>query len=344
LSRRQDAPATVLIVTRRLDDHIELVEPELAARGVRAVRLDTDLYEQDRNLVRFSGGGSGASALLRVDGEELDGAGVGAVLFRHLHVPTAPGVAAGAARELAESELRATLEGSLLSLDAHWLNHPHCNRLARHKLLQLALAARAGLTVPDTRVTSDPEEIRSLYRAWDGRMIAKLAGGQIVADSADDQYAIFTTQLDEQDLLDDDALAACPALYQRLVPKAFELRVTVVGDATFSCRIDSQSTADGTVDWRRAVPTGIGIEPYEVDAGVAATCCALTRRLGLEFAGIDLIVTPDGETVFLELNAAGTWAWAERSAGLPIAAAIADNLVAGARRVRARRPLSPAPG
>jgi hypothetical protein len=48
-------------------------------------------------------------------------------------------------------------------------------------------------------------------------------------------------------------------------------------------------------------------------------------------AGLDLIVTPGGDTVFLELNAAGQWAWIEAATGLPIAAAIAEELLAGAR-------------
>ncbi|MDQ3722580.1 MAG: hypothetical protein M3376_05820, partial [Actinomycetota bacterium] len=323
------APGTVLIVTRRLDDHVALVESELAARGARAARLNTELYTQDRALVRFRAGGARASAVLQIDGEAVDADDVGAVLFRHLHTPTAPDVAEGSARELAESELRAALEGSLLSLDAHWLNHPHDNRLARHKPLQLALAAREGLAVPDTRVTASPAEIRSLFRSWNGRMIAKLVGGQVVASSADEQHMVFTTLLDEDDLRDDAMLAACPALYQRLIEKAFELRVTVVGDEVFTCRIDSQSTHDGTVDWRHAVTSGVGLEPYGLDPTLARTCVALTRRMGLRFAGIDLIVTPDGEPVFLELNAAGTWAWVQRSTGLPIAAALADELIAG---------------
>jgi glutathione synthase/RimK-type ligase-like ATP-grasp enzyme len=161
-------------------------------------------------------------------------------------------------------------------------------------------------------------------------MIAKLAGGQLVASDAEEQHMVFTTLLEESDLADDESLTACPALDQRLIEKAFELRVTVVGDSVFTCRIDSQSTDDGTVDWRHAVSSGVGLEAHELDPQVARMCVALTRRLGLEFAGIDLIVTPGGDHVFLELNAAGTWAWVQRSAGLPIAAAIADNLVAGA--------------
>lgn len=337
MSRGQDESGTVLIVTRRLDDHMCLIEPALAARGARVARLNTEEYVQNHALVGFRAAGGRASAILRVDDEEIAVDDVGAVLYRRLHLPTAPGVPDGPARELAESELRAALEGSLLALDAHWLDHPHNLRLARHKLLQLRLAADEGLMVPDSLVTSDPAEIRSVFRSWDGQMIAKLVGGQVVARSVDEQHVVYTTRLEDADLVDDAALAACPALYQRLVEKAYELRVTVVGDELFTCRIDSQSVPDGTIDWRRAGPLEVGLEPCDLEPDVARMCLALTRRLQLQFAGIDLIVTPEGDTVFLELNAAGTWAWVQERTGLPIAAAIADNLVAGAQRVLEQR-------
>lgn len=337
MSGRNESRGAVLIVTRRVDAHVELVESELAAHDVQVARLDTELFEQNRSIVEFGACRGRASALLSIDGDELEAGTVGAVLFRHFHIPTAPGVAEGAARRLAESELRATLEGALLSLDAHWLNHPQANRLARLKLVQLAIAADEGLTVPDTRVTAEPDEIRSLYRAWDGRMIAKLVGGQVTAPTVEEQDVVFTTLLEPGDLRDDDALAACPAIYQRLVEKAFELRVTVVGDDVFACRIDSQDVPDATIDWRRVGVSGVGLHPHDLDADVGRRCIALTRRLGLRYSGIDLIVTPEGTHVFLELNAAGAWAWVQNATGLPIAAAMADELVAGARRTLDRR-------
>jgi glutathione synthase/RimK-type ligase-like ATP-grasp enzyme len=335
MSGRQDESGTILIVTRKTDDHMGLIEPELAARGARVARLNTEQFVDDHQLVRFRAERGGAAAILHIDGEELDGDEVGAVLFRRLHIPTAADVVEGPARELAESELRAALEGALFSLDAHWVNHLHSLRLARHKLLQLRLAVDEGLTVPDSVVTSDPERIRSLFASWDGRMIAKLVGSQVVAPTVDEQYVVYTNLLEPDDLRDDATLAACPAMYQQLVEKDFELRVTVVGDELFTCRIDSQSAPDGIIDWRRA--NGLDITPHDLDAEVGRCCIAVTRRLGCEFAGIDLIVTPDGDHVFLEANAAGTWAWAQERTGLPIAAAIADNLLAGGRRVMERR-------
>ncbi len=276
-------------------------------------------------------------------GQKIDGDDVTAVLYRHLHLREAPHVSDAKARELVESELRATLEGALLATDAYWLNHPYANRLARHKPLQLALAVREGLSVPETRISDDPEEIRALHRRWGGRMVAKLVGGQIVAPTVDEQYVVYTTLVEQDDLRSDAALAACPAIYQQCLEKAFDLRVTVVGERLFACRIDSRDSEQGAVDWRRAGAGALPISPCELDADTARRCLSLMRRLGLDLAGLDLIVTPEGETIFLEVNAAGQWLWVQEATGMPIASAIVDQLLDGAplRSPSGRPPLTP---
>jgi len=47
----------------------------------------------------------------------------------------------------------------------------------------------------------------------------------------------------------------------------------------------------------------------------------------LNYGAIDIILTPDGKHVFLELNPCGEFFWLERSPGLPISDAIADVLL-----------------
>lgn len=315
----------VLIVTHSRDDHAARLEQVLDARGAAWARLDTDRYAADQRIVRFAAGPHGAGPLLRLDGEEVPGSAVGAVLHRHLFLPTAPGVEDPDARAMAESELLASLRGGLLALPAFWLNHPHADALARHKLLQLALAAAEGLAVPETRVTSDPAEIRACFAAWDGRMIAKLAGGQLPFAAGEQAHLVMTARLEAADLEHDGPLAVCPALYQRLVDKACDVRATVVGDRVLACRIDGGAGAD----WREAGLAQVTLSSYELDDATAARCVALTRRLGLEFAGIDLLRTPDGDHVFLELNAAGQWQWVQEATGLPIAEAIVDRALEG---------------
>ncbi len=252
------------------------------------------------------------------------------MLYRHLQLPDGTGVEDPQAREMARSERRATLEGALLAIDAHWLNHPNANRLARHKPLQLAHALRLGMSVPETFIGDDPAEIRSSFRRWDGEMIAKLAGGQIAAEDPAQQYAVYTTPLSLEDLKDDAPLAVCPAIYQRKVHKAFDLRVTIVGEHVFGCKIDSQAREDTLVDWRRAGVGALALSKHPVDAETAGRCIGLMRRFGLGFAAFDFAVTPEGELVFLELNATGRWLWVQEATGMPIAAAIAERLIAGA--------------
>ena len=48
----------------------------------------------------------------------------------------------------------------------------------------------------------------------------------------------------------------------------------------------------------------------------------------LNFASLDMIVTPGGEYVFLELNPNGQWLWLEHELGLPLVATMADLLLA----------------
>jgi len=318
----------VLIVTHGDDDHAPLVSAELDKLGTQVVLFDTDDYPGSNDLT--FGVDAGLSAVrFRVDGREYRGDTFDAILYRHLRLPIAPYIVDAEARRMAEWELRWTLEGALLALEpALWMNHPHANTLSRSKLLQLRLASRLGFTVPDTRVTADPEEIRRQYQVWEGRMIAKLAGGQIVGGHIASQYVVHTSLITNDDLQDDGALSACPAIYQRLVEKSYDLRVTVVGDEVFACRIDSQRHKAARVDWRGMGHAELDLHPLDLDATVADRCRALLRALGLEIAGIDLVVTPVGEMVFLEINAAGQWAWVQEATGLPIAAAIAQRLAA----------------
>ena len=47
----------------------------------------------------------------------------------------------------------------------------------------------------------------------------------------------------------------------------------------------------------------------------------------LKYGAIDIILTPDNQHVFLELNSCGEFFWLERAPRLPISEAIADILL-----------------
>lgn len=53
------------------------------------------------------------------------------------------------------------------------------------------------------------------------------------------------------------------------------------------------------------------------------------EKMGLNYGAIDLIVTPDDQFVFLEVNPSGAWGWIEGRLSFPISESIADLLIAG---------------
>jgi len=81
------------------------------------------------------------------------------------------------------------------------------------------------------------------------------------------------------------------------------------------------------VDWRSAHDR-LGYSPVDVPAPVADAVRRLMSALDLRFAAPDFVVSPDGEWHFIgDLNPNGQWAWIEQHTGLPIAAALADELL-----------------
>jgi hypothetical protein len=134
--------------------------------------------------------------------------------------------------------------------------------------------------------------------------------------------------LREEDLADDEALSSCPAIYQRKIEKAYELRVTCIGERCFTVRLDSQSRDATRMDWRADLRTPLKPTLHELPLEVEERCLMTMRRLGLVFGCIDLIVTPEGEHVFLEVNEMGQFLWVEQGEpACPMLRAFATLLV-----------------
>src|SRR5262249_19159253 len=137
--------------------------------------------------------------------------------------------------------------------------------------------------------------------------------------------SLFTGVLTDKEIARLDLIRHSPGIFQELVPKSYELRVTVVGERLFSVRIDSQAHVETRMDWRRA-PLAPAYAPAELPPAVAAKIKAFMAALGLIYAAIDLIVTPQHRHVFLEANPGGQYMWVEAKTGLGITAALADAL------------------
>jgi glutathione synthase/RimK-type ligase-like ATP-grasp enzyme len=182
--------------------------------------------------------------------------------------------------------------------------------------------------VPETLVSNDPRRIRAF-------LAQHAAAGTIcksfrpVTWEGENQVAIlYTSKITIGDLPSDAMLQLAPAIFQRYVPKAYEVRVTAMGQELFAARLDSQRSEPRAVDWRIEAGGELAIEPMVLPDAVAHKCRALMARLGLVFGCFDFVVTPAGEYVFLEINQMGQFLWKEEvCAELPLLQAFCDFLI-----------------
>jgi glutathione synthase/RimK-type ligase-like ATP-grasp enzyme len=184
------------------------------------------------------------------------------------------------------------------------------------KPYQLQLIADAGFAVPETLITNEPAEAIA-FRDQHRLVVYKSMSGE----------RSIVSPLTDLDLERLDRLRLCPVQFQEWVPGP-DVRVHVVGGETFAAGVSTSAT-----DYRYPARSGTPppeVTPYELPAELAERSVALTESLGLEFAGVDLRVPPDGEPVCLEVNPSPAFSYYEMAAGLPIAAALARHLAGAA--------------
>jgi len=95
----------------------------------------------------------------------------------------------------------------------------------------------------------------------------------------------------------------------------------------FAVRIDSQNSKKTEVDWRRYDFANVSHSIERLPCEIHQRCIQLIQKLDLRYGAMDLIVSPQGEWVFLENNCNGQWLWLEKLTGLKISNAIASQLI-----------------
>jgi len=325
--RRMPQSNVVLLLTHSGDFYnVDLVTNALTRRGARPIRFNTDLFPSLVKITTCAGDGRTAH-LLTETGEETSVDEVRAVWARKLWSPRMAHDLDERYRSMCINESAAALEGFFDALhNARWINNLDHQRNAENKQRQLRLAARAGLRVPRTLVTNDAVAARRFFAETEGQTVAKLLRPLAVSMDSATPF-VYTNRVREEDLAHAEALRHSPMVFQELIPKAYELRVAYVAGETFAGALDATGTSRGHTDWRRAAPDECQWQKAQLPTEVARSLQVLMSELGLVFGAVDLICTPAGEHVFLEVNPGGEWGMLERDLGLPISEAIAEALL-----------------
>jgi glutathione synthase/RimK-type ligase-like ATP-grasp enzyme len=251
------------------------------------------------------------------------------IWYRRPVAPTVEGLEPGSQREQwASFESSETLRGAWRCFDGLWVNHPDRDVQAGSKLEQLRRASSIGFSVPSTLVSNHGEAISEFAARHPGGVVCKPVGsGRVELDGVERLF--FTSLVGPEVMSRFPTAGGEPYMFQELVEKDYELRITVIGNTAYAARIDSQTAEESRIDWRRADQRLVPVTWVSVSDDLAERCLSLVHAYGLEFGAIDLAVTPGGEVVFFEINPSGQWAWLEHAAGLPLRSALADLLEFG---------------
>jgi hypothetical protein len=320
----------ILILTEPDDVHAHAVALSLRQRGVGALLwYTTDFPQRTTESLLFEGGGLRQVQLSGVGKHDLASYGISRVWRRRPALVLDPSLLHPADRQFAESEcaiFRHSLFSTILS-EAFWVNPPDAALRAGRKPIQHRAASEVGLSTPDTLYSNDPEKVRAFIRRQGGQVVYKTFR-PFSWRNDETSWMPYTSILTEDLLVSDALLQATPGIFQALVPKAYELRVTVIGRRPFAAKVLSQETIAGKLDWRKAYGE-LRIEPCGLPRGIAEGCNRLMEQLGLVFGCFDFIVTPDQKCVFLEVNEMGQFLFVEFFTGLPLLDAFSEFLSQG---------------
>ena len=313
----------ILVVATESDATTDYVV--LALKNLRQdfYRLNTDHFPLRASSSLFGSGGA-LSWYWRFDShEEVSFSEVRTVYYRRHRLPSFPENLDEGEKAFCAREAFWFIRGALLGLEAvAWMNHPLSVQTAESKLLQLKVAGALGFAVPRSMVTNDPTRVREFFNRMNGKVVAKSVRAGYI-EHGTRQTSIFTSKLTATELEDLAELALAPVIFQELLPKRYDVRVTVVGEAVFAALIDSQSTAPSRIDWRATETDSLPHVAHDLPKEVEDLCRKVVIELDLTFGAIDLVLTPDGDYYFLEINPNGQWAWLQEKLSMPIAETIA---------------------
>jgi glutathione synthase/RimK-type ligase-like ATP-grasp enzyme len=318
----------IMILTMRHDPHTDIIIQVLKKRhsDIEVFRFNYDDYPIDGSITAEISD-AGMTGYISMHGRKIPYSAV-RVVWNRRKVHYQFGALDEQYLNLARNETSGAIDGILHAIEPHtfWVNPLAAQRVAHRKLLQLSVAVQVGFSIPQTLVTNDPQEAVGFFGARPSEYCTKAV--ELGALNDHSSVGTYTRRLEARHTQSEftDSIRVFPTLFQKYVPKLFEIRTTVIGDQFFSAEIHNQDNPGRAVDWRRYDAGPVTMKVHELPEPIKDKCLAVLHRLGLVFGCFDFIVTPGGDYVFLEVNPMGQFGFVQQETGLPIFEAFADYL------------------
>jgi glutathione synthase/RimK-type ligase-like ATP-grasp enzyme len=232
---------------------------------------------------------------------------ISAVWFRRLVMPKASRLLPKEDRIIAQRETESFIKFlfPFLAKDAFNVNAPDAIWKANNKMLQLELARQAGIRIPETVVSNDINVIKEFLRS------SKNVIYKTFFPASWNDAVLYTSKVSEEDLPSAEILKCTPGIFQKYIEKKYELRVTMFGRFPVAVKIHSQNHHEGLLDWRSVSTNELSYEKCTIPQSLIDCLLYIMKNLGIVFGCFDVIVTPDDEYYFLEVNEQGQFLWIE---------------------------------
>lgn len=191
-----------------------------------------------------------------------------------------------------------------------------------NKLIVSHEARKLGISTPKDLLFSTKEHL--FENTKEGKYITKPISGDSIQRF--DNFSIFnyTTLLDKDKVKSETFF---PSLVQNQINKKYELRIFYIHGKLYSMAIFSQKDDQTSVDFRvynkRKPNRNV---PYQLPREEEEKLDKLMRCLNLNCGSIDMIVTPDNQYVFLEVNPIGQFGMVSYPCNYNLEKIIAEHL------------------
>lgn len=204
---------------------------------------------------------------------------------------------------------------------------PHLNNIFNssvNKLIVSDFARKIGIKTPNDYVFSNLENLNKNLNSKEKHITKAISGDSI---SLFESFIIYnySSILNKEEIKTKNFF---PSLVQNYIHKKYELRIFYLAGTFYTMAIMSQNDNQTVVDFRvyndekpnRNVP-------FQLPNGIEIKLDKLMRKLNLNSGSIDMIVTPENEYVFLEVNPVGQFGMTSYPCNFNLEKKIAEYLV-----------------
>lgn len=321
----------ILLLSDQSDAHYKYVKQILDRRGAETCTLNTTGFPTKESMTFVISSHQKGEVIFNIGGKEFNVNDITSVWNRRTP-PAMHNVQAPHLIEYINRESQIFFDSLPHLINSFWVSHPDALRIGSMKTYQLSIASKLGLKVPDSCIGNSPEQVRKFVSGHDKLVVKSLFMPAVVATDGgeNDRLLLFTKRIPKQEVEGlADRVHNCPVIVQEYIEKDFELRITIVGNKVFACAIHSQESSKTMEDWRRYDIDNTPHKEFCLPEDISNKLVSLVKSLGLVFGCIDMIVTRNGEFVFLEINTNGQWLWIERLTGMAIGEELAGMIISG---------------